>query len=601
MKKYLLVLASVAVFIIGLIITNTPLKESYPITNGENFLGLEFADFSSKKTGNRIDYSKALGKIMSTNTAPPGYTLVSSSVEYLYDDLGSALQTLNFTTFAIKFGTCNLGIKSYVLVTSIEDGFSQKLSSQILAEWRNVSAMFNGQYAKIEVFQHNSESGISCPVDQLITTTLSHESSCQASSVCGNTSTEDQSRIPSAHPGIGQHWGGPLATNPSYAGLITEGGGTVWLTANGAFASAGHVINGTTQLFRQIHFNVPASNGDGIPVVPSPDHQYAIDFSTIARSYNSGNRDWAVFKVFPNPNTRLLPHEVQPGFFRVETDNIPSIGFKYGYGIDLYPNGTCGGLNSSNRTLQRTPATNINLSSNTSSGYFSWSGVNEGGDSGGPVVTTMNSVEVAIGSNTNCGNSGTSFVNINFANALNNINGTTYQHVDNQHPSSSADGHILRPYKTLGNAISDANDHSVLSIASGYYNENLTITKPLTLTAPVGTVIIGENGSAKAISNEDIITHDNNIEVANKFTLSQNYPNPFNPSTNIDYSIPQRIHVKLSVFNTLGQEVAVLTDGIKQPGNYTTVFNASQLSSGIYFYILKTGNKELVKQMTLIK
>ena len=476
--------------------------------------------------------------------------------------------------------------------------------------------MFNGEYARVEVFQHDSESGISCPVDQLITTEVSNtlKSSippCVGSSVCGNTSTDDLARIPSTHPAVAHHWGGPLATDPDYAGLITEGGGTVWLTSNGTFASAGHVISGTTQLFRQVHFNVPSSSEDGALVVPSPDHQYAIDYSSIARSYNEGNGDWAVFKVFPNPNTGLLPHEVQNSFLRVGKDNIPSLGYKYGYGIDLFPSGTCGGTNSSNRTLQKAPADNVLLSSSTTSGLLTWLGVVEGGDSGGPVVTTINSVEIAVGSNNYCsGNSsddgagGTSFVNANFANALNNINGTTVKYIDSQHPSLNDEGTILRPYKTIVDGINGASNSETLSIVKGYYNETMTISKPLTLTAPVGKVTIGGSGSSsKAIAYGGSIIAENK-EVTNtplKFELSQNYPNPFNPSTVIDYSIPERANVTLTIYNVLGQEIVTLVNEIKQPGIYSAKFDASQFSSGVYFYLLKAGNKELFNQMTLIK
>ncbi|OGU75797.1 MAG: hypothetical protein A2V93_06155 [Ignavibacteria bacterium RBG_16_34_14] len=91
------------------------------------------------------------------------------------------------------------------------------------------------------------------------------------------------------------------------------------------------------------------------------------------------------------------------------------------------------------------------------------------------------------------------------------------------------------------------------------------------------------------------------IEVPSKFELSQNYPNPFNPNTTISYSLPKTSHVSLRVYNTLGQEVAALVNGIKEAGNHKIDFNASNLNSGIYFYKLETGNFNEVKKMTLIK
>lgn len=75
------------------------------------------------------------------------------------------------------------------------------------------------------------------------------------------------------------------------------------------------------------------------------------------------------------------------------------------------------------------------------------------------------------------------------------------------------------------------------------------------------------------------------LEVMNtEYLLMQNYPNPFNPSTTITYSIPERSNVRLSIFNTLGQRVTELVNDTKEAGTYEQTYNASQLSSGIYFY-----------------
>jgi hypothetical protein len=89
--------------------------------------------------------------------------------------------------------------------------------------------------------------------------------------------------------------------------------------------------------------------------------------------------------------------------------------------------------------------------------------------------------------------------------------------------------------------------------------------------------------------------------VVSDFTLSQNYPNPFNPVTTIGYRVPGigsfemgtqdpqpgTWHVKLSVYDLLGREVAVLVDEKKVPGDYEVKFSAAGLSSGVYFYRLR--------------
>ncbi|MEW5798291.1 MAG: T9SS type A sorting domain-containing protein [Bacteroidota bacterium] len=90
-------------------------------------------------------------------------------------------------------------------------------------------------------------------------------------------------------------------------------------------------------------------------------------------------------------------------------------------------------------------------------------------------------------------------------------------------------------------------------------------------------------------------------QVAGDFSLSQNYPNPFNPVTTIKYQIPSAGYVTLKVYDVLGREVATLIHGQHLAGNYSTVFNASRLASGIYFYKLTMGNNTMVKRMSLVK
>ncbi|OGU77633.1 MAG: hypothetical protein A2W11_08220 [Ignavibacteria bacterium RBG_16_35_7] len=90
-------------------------------------------------------------------------------------------------------------------------------------------------------------------------------------------------------------------------------------------------------------------------------------------------------------------------------------------------------------------------------------------------------------------------------------------------------------------------------------------------------------------------------EQPKEFSLSQNYPNPFNPTTNIGFRIANFGFVSLKVFDVLGREVATLVNEEKQPGEYDVEFNASHLSSGIYFYKLQTENYSSIKKMLMIK
>ena len=100
-------------------------------------------------------------------------------------------------------------------------------------------------------------------------------------------------------------------------------------------------------------------------------------------------------------------------------------------------------------------------------------------------------------------------------------------------------------------------------------------------------------------------TEDNLIT---EYKLEQNYPNPFNPSTTIKYSIPfvgneyfRSSHTTLKVFDILGREVATLINEAQKSGNYEVIFDASNLSSGIYFYKLQNGNFIDTKKMILLK
>jgi len=92
------------------------------------------------------------------------------------------------------------------------------------------------------------------------------------------------------------------------------------------------------------------------------------------------------------------------------------------------------------------------------------------------------------------------------------------------------------------------------------------------------------------------------IGVAPKaFGLSQNYPNPFNPSTTIEYSLVTSGLVSVRVYDVLGREVATLVNETEEAGFYSVTFNASKLSSGIYFAKLQRGDKMQMKKMLMIK
>ncbi len=108
----------------------------------------------------------------------------------------------------------------------------------------------------------------------------------------------------------------------------------------------------------------------------------------------------------------------------------------------------------------------------------------------------------------------------------------------------------------------------------------------------------------KQIDNDGQFKYSETIEVEmfpNDLALYQNYPNPFNPKTQIKFSVLKEIQVNISVFNSLGENVTELKNEIMKPGFYEVEFDASKLSSGVYFYQLKSGDFIQTKKMLLMK
>jgi hypothetical protein len=85
------------------------------------------------------------------------------------------------------------------------------------------------------------------------------------------------------------------------------------------------------------------------------------------------------------------------------------------------------------------------------------------------------------------------------------------------------------------------------------------------------------------------------------FLLLQNYPNPFNPTTTIRYALPGRVHVTLSIFNTLGQEVATLVNESEEAGYHEIKFDGTNLASGMYFYRIQAGSFLQTKELLLLR
>ncbi len=165
----------------------------------------------------------------------------------------------------------------------------------------------------------------------------------------------------------------------------------------------------------------------------------------------------------------------------------------------------------------------------------------------------------------------------------------------------------MREGEIAGYAITNGEGNYVIDgLAPGSYSVSVDkagYNESAALTVNASYDIQGSplNGSANFVINSVMSVSVNSTVQPNSYALEQNYPNPFNPSTTIKYSLPSNSTVSLKVYNLVGQEVATLINSYQSSGEYTVSFNASNLSSGVYFYRLESGSFNVVKKMLLIK
>jgi hypothetical protein len=98
-----------------------------------------------------------------------------------------------------------------------------------------------------------------------------------------------------------------------------------------------------------------------------------------------------------------------------------------------------------------------------------------------------------------------------------------------------------------------------------------------------------------------VLTADDKFGLPTEFSLKQNFPNPFNPGTNIRYELPKKEYVRLTVYDVIGKEVAVLVDQEQPVGKYDVKFNGVDLGSGVYFYRIQAGDYVATKKLLLLK
>ncbi len=558
--------------------------------------------FITESLGQIVPEFQIAERLVSINSGPKNLEVKSINSR---NNIGSKIVEKTFTAvieepnapwLQLHFEDFELGNNSYIRIVSKEDGYYQVLDNNSIKQWNKTSAFFNGDEIVLELYVSPTDKNvfintkkISFGVNDKIRNKYKSSAKISSCTTCGYGSTDE--RVSSNDPRVGR-------TINSTSGSGTSSTG--WTLSNGVLITASHAVD----FLNYIEFNVPSSNQDGTYNHPSPSDQYAVIQSSIETGNSIGGDDWAIFEVYPNSNTGLLPAQSQNSFFRGTKDRNPSSLRATGFGADFDDFSACI-LNEDNKT-QQTDIGPVSGSESISGNYASWTVLLDvqGGASGGPVMDP--SSEYAVGIISSCStvseNMGaTSTENNNFETALNSYFNNNTTHADADHTEKYySDGSIFRPYGSFSSAVSSASNNGLIILTHSYFDEALTISKPLKIIAPVGKVVIGEDGifyKLKPTYSNNKIT-DNLVE---NFELKQNYPNPFNPITTISYSIPERSFVTLKVFNILGQEIAVLVNTNLTSGNYTNDFDASELPSGVYIYQLKMNNTVLEKSMTLIK
>ncbi len=167
-------------------------------------------------------------------------------------------------------------------------------------------------------------------------------------------------------------------------------------------------------------------------------------------------------------------------------------------------------------------------------------------------------------------------------------------------------GMLHHKYAIFDADVADSNQyvltgsHNWSSSAENINNENTLIIKSkriANLFLQEFSVRYTDAGGKDAL----LSVERNGENIPSVFSISQNYPNPFNPATVINYQLPMNSKVTLKIYDVVGREVAALVNDIQNAGNYTVTWNASNISSGVYFYQIQAGNYTATKRMILMK
>ena len=150
-------------------------------------------------------------------------------------------------------------------------------------------------------------------------------------------------------------------------------------------------------------------------------------------------------------------------------------------------------------------------------------------------------------------------------------------------------------FETGLNAMHFADEQNGWTVGGFYYSGDY-----------IGTILKTEDGGESWFSQDNNVYIDAEEKLPSKFALFQNYPNPFNPSTTIPYQLAQPGQVKLEIFNTIGQKIRTLVNEVQGSGKHTAIWKGlneqwQAVSSGVYYYSIKSGEFHEMRKMVLLR
>ncbi len=308
---------------------------------------------------------------------------------------------------AVELGEADAGAPPTILrLTSLADGAEQRLEARHVEQWRHMSALFNGDAVRVEVLAHPGSNLSDVSIDRVLAQPglfRPFAATGEPDTICGPTDDRELS----SDPRVARGWSASGSANC-----------TAWIISDcmRCVLAAGHCR------FVQVHFNNPISTPGGVPVMPHPDHQYAIDSSSVQSQEGGVGSDWYYAGAFANPNTGMRPHEAQGDAFDLAT-TIPAVTGQpirvTGHGVTSAP---------VDPTYYRAQKTHAGPFVEFTGSRLRYAMDTTSGNSGSPVIDDTTGIALGIHTHAGCSvdggsNQGTAITNSNLQDALGNPRG----------------------------------------------------------------------------------------------------------------------------------------------------------------------------------